>query len=204
MCSSSIRLKKLPPPLPAYTRELHSGTEEMEQDAVEQAHEIYFNVIVAHGGGDEVWTPDQRAELRRALALLEPLEASGDLGPDGMQLMASLCLELGNDEREEHLLRAGLERYPTAGGLHADLGAAYANLAKWPESVAHLSTAVLLGLDEPDEQWAMAASQLVDALLECGDGDRAEIVRQWALTRCADDKARSWLEDDEDGEGRDS
>ena len=169
----------------------------MEKDAVEQAHEIYFNVIVAHGGGDEPWTPEQRWELRRALALLEPLDAEGELGPDGVQLMASLCLELGNDEREEHLLREGLQRYPTASGLHGDLGAAYANLEKWPDAVAHLGAAVLLGVDEPDEQWAMAASQLVDALLECGDAERAESVRRWALACCADDKARAWLEEDE-------
>jgi hypothetical protein len=39
----------------------------MEKDAVEQAHEIYFNVIVTHGSGEDPWTPDQRAELRRAL-----------------------------------------------------------------------------------------------------------------------------------------
>jgi hypothetical protein len=168
----------------------------MEKDAVEQAHEIYFNIIVAHGGGDEPWTSDQRSELRRALALLEPLEAEGELGPDGIQLMASLCLELGNDEREEHILRAGLERYPTAGGLHADLGAAYANLAKWPDAVAHLSTAVLLGVDDPDEQWAMAASQLCDALRECGDDERAEAVRGWAIGVCADEKGRAWLEED--------
>src|SRR5579864_4709575 len=172
----------------------------MEKDAVEQAHEIYFNVIVAHGGGEEPWTPEQRSELRRALALLEPLEAAGELGPDGLQLMASLCLELGNDEREEHLLRVGLQRYPTATGLHGDLGAAYANLSKWPDAVAHLATAVLLGVDEPDEQWAMAASQLVDALCECGDGERAEAVRVWALSQCADDKGRSWLEADPDAE----
>lgn len=172
----------------------------MEKDAVELAHEIYFNVIVAHGGGDEPWTSSQRSELRRALTLLEPLEATGELGPDGVQLMASLCLELGNDEREEHLLRTGLERFPTASGLHADLGAAYANLEKWPGAVAHLATAVLLGVGEPDEQWAMAASQLVDALLECGDDERAETVRQWALGMCPDDKSRTWLEEDEEGE----
>jgi hypothetical protein len=168
----------------------------MEKDAVEQAHEIYFNVIVAHGGGDQPWSATQRGELRRALALLEPLEAAEELGPDGVQLMASLCLELGNDEREEHLLKTGLERFPTATGLHADLGAAYANLEKWPMAVAHLATAVLFGIDEPDEQWAMAASQLVDALFECGDEERAESVRQWALGLCADEKSRSWLEDE--------
>jgi len=167
----------------------------MEKDAVEQAHEIYFNVIVAHGGGDQPWSVDQRGELRRALSLLEPLESSGELGPDGVQLMASLCLELGNDEREEHLLRAGLDRFPTAPGLHADLGAAYANLEKWPAAIAHLATAVLFGIDEPDEQWAMAASQLVDALFECADEERAQAVRQWALGMCADDKSRSWLEE---------
>ena len=87
----------------------------MEKDAVEQAHEIYFNVIVAHGGGDQPWSASQRGELRRALSLLEPLEAAGELGPDGVQLMASLCLELGNDERAEHLLKSGLDRFPTAG-----------------------------------------------------------------------------------------
>jgi hypothetical protein len=172
----------------------------MEQDAVTQAHEIYFNVIVAHGSGDEPWTADQRSELRRALALLEPLEASGELGPEGVQLMASLCLELGNDEREEHLLRAGLERFPTAPGLHGDLGAAYANLEKWPDAVSHFSTAVLLGVDEPDDQWAMVASQLVDALSECGDEDRAETVRRWAAALCIDDKARAWLEDEREHE----
>ncbi len=166
----------------------------MEKDAVEQAHEIYFNVIVAHGGGDQPWSAGQRTELRRALTLLEPLEAAGELGPEGIQLMASLCLELGNDEREEHLLRVGIERYPTASGLHADIGAAYANLEKWPEAIAHLAAVVLLTVDEPDEQWAMAASQMVDALFECGDEERAEFVRRWALGLCADDSARSWLE----------
>jgi len=170
----------------------------VEKDAVEQAHEIYFNVIVAHGEGDDPWTSDQRIELRRALALLEPLEAAGELGPEGIQLMASLCLELGNDEREEHLLRTGLERYPTAAGLHADLGAAYANLLKWPDAIAHLASAVLLGVDEPDEQWAMAVSQLIDAMLECEDNDRAEAIRSWALERCADDKARAWLEENDE------
>jgi hypothetical protein len=172
----------------------------MEKDAVEQAHEIYFNVIVAHGDADDPWTPEQRSELRRALQLLEPLEESGDLGPDGVQLMASLCLELGNDEREEHLLRTGLDRFPTAPGLHADIGAAYANLEKWPAAIAHLATAVLFGIDEPDEQWAMAASQLVDALFECGDEERAEAVRTWALGMCADDKSRSWLEENAEEE----
>ena len=170
----------------------------MEKDAVEKAHEIYFNVIVAHGGGDQPWSATQRGELRRALTLLEPLEASGELGPDGIQLMASLCLELGNDEREEHLLRSGLERFPSAPGLHADIGAAYANLEKWPEAIAHLATVVLLNVDEPDEQWAMAASQLVDALFECGDDERAEFVRRWALGLCTDDASRSWLEDKEE------
>lgn len=168
----------------------------MEQDAVERAHEIYFNVIVTHGGADQPWTSGQRDELRRALALLEPVEASGDLGPEGVQLMASLCLELGNDEREEHLLRKGLDSFPTAPGLHADIGAAYANLEQWPAAIAHLATAVLLNVDEPDEQWAMAASQLVDALRECGDENRAETVRLWALAQCADDKSRAWLEED--------
>lgn len=174
----------------------------MEKDAVEQAHEIYFNVIVAHGGGDQPWSTGQRGELRRALSLLEPLESAGELGPDGIALMASLCLELGNDEREEHLLRTGLDRFPTAPGLHADLGAAYANLEKWPTAIAHLATAVLFGVSEPDEQWAMAASQLVDALFECGDDERAEAVRGWALGHCADDKSRSWLEDEAEDENR--
>ncbi|HYK52943.1 MAG TPA: hypothetical protein VEV38_05385 [Candidatus Eremiobacteraceae bacterium] len=169
----------------------------MDRDAVEQAHEIYFNVIVAHGSDDQPWTTTQRNELRRALALLEPLDASGDLGPDGIQLMASLCLELGNDEREEHILHAGLERYPTSAGLHADIGAAYANIEKWPAAIAHLAAAVLINVDEPDEHWAMAASQLVDALLECGDEERAHVVRRWALERCTDDKSRSWLADSE-------
>jgi hypothetical protein len=173
----------------------------MEKDAVEQAHEIYFNVIVTHGSGEDPWTPGQRAELRRALTLLEPLEAAGELGPDGIQLMASLCLELGNDEREEHLLKSGLDRFPTAPGLHADVGAAYANLERWPSAVAHLATAVLLGVDEPDEQWAMSASQLVDALLECGDDVRGEAVRRWALDMCTDAPSRSWLEEDVEDEG---
>jgi hypothetical protein len=166
----------------------------MEKDAVEQAHEIYFNVIVAHGGADLPWSIDQRVELRRALALLEPLDAQGELGPEGIQLMASLCLELGNDEREEHLLQRGLERFPTAAGLHADLGAALANLERWPSSIAHLCAAVLFGIDDPDEQWAMGVSHLIDCLRECGDDERAESIRQWAFERCTDDKARSWLE----------
>ena len=68
-------------------------------------------------------------------------------------------------------------------------------MEKWPVAVAHLATALLFGLDEPDEQWAMAASQLVDALFECGDEERAEAVRGWALGLCTDDKSRSWLED---------
>jgi hypothetical protein len=169
----------------------------MDNDVVEQAHEIYFNVIVAHGDADDPWSPEQRAELRRALQLLEPLEESGDLGPDGVQLMASLCLELGNDEREEHLLRQGLDRHPSAAGLHGDLGAALANLERWPSAIAHLAAAVVLGVDEPDEQWAAACSQLIDTLNECGDAERAEAVRVWALASAQDDKARAWLEDDE-------
>jgi hypothetical protein len=173
----------------------------MERDVVEQAHEIYFNVIVAHGGAEEPWSAEQRIELRRALAMLEPLDASAELGPEGVQLMASLCLELGNDEREEHLLRAGLDRFPTAAGLHSDLAAAYANLDRWPLSVSHFAAAVLLGIDDPDEQWAIAASQFIDALNECGDTERAEAVRAWALSACADDKGRAWLtEDDDDDE----
>jgi len=167
----------------------------MEKDVVERAHEIYFNVIVAHGGSQDAWTSDQRTELRRALGLLEPLESAGELGADGIQLMASLCLELGNDEREEHVLRKGVERYPSAVGLHADLGVAHANLGRWPDAVAHLSAAVLMGMDDADEQWAVAASQLVDALVECGDPERAEEVRLWALSRATDHKARAWLQD---------
>jgi tetratricopeptide (TPR) repeat protein len=170
----------------------------MDRDVVDQAHEIYFNVIVAHGDGDDPWTPEQRAELRRALTLLEPVELAGDLGPEGVQLMASLCLELGNDEREEHLLRAGIEAYPGAAGLHADLGAAYANLGRWASAVSHLSAAVVLGADDPDERWAMTASQLVDALGECGEEERASAVREWAKSQVKDDGARQWLEDDED------
>ena len=171
----------------------------MDNDVVEQAHEIYFNVIVAHGDADAPWTPEQRGELRRALQMLEPLEESGDLGPDGVQLMASLCLELGNDEREEHLLRQGLERHPSAAGLHGDLGAALANLERWPSAVAHLAASVILGVDEPDEQWAAACSQLIDTLVECGDPERAEAIRVWALSVVQDDKARPWLaEDDEE------
>src|SRR5579864_8386288 len=176
----------------------------MEQDAVERAHEIYFNVIVSHGGADQPWTSGQRDELRRALALLEPVDASGELGPEGVQLMASLCLELGNDEREEHILRGGVDQYPGAPGLHADLGAAYANLSKWPSAVAHLSAAALLGVDDPDERWAMTVSQLVDALVECGEGERADAVRRWALTRANDDAARAWLEEDEEAESGDA
>ena len=167
----------------------------MERDVVERAHEIYFNVIVAHGASQEPWTSDQRTELRRALGLLEPLEAAGELGPEGVQLMASLCLELGNDEREEHVLRKGVERYPSAAGVHADLGVAHANMERWADAIAHLSAAVLLGVDEPDEQWAVAASQLIDALNECGDPERAEEVRLWALSRATDLKARAWLQD---------
>lgn len=167
----------------------------MERDVVERAHEIYFNVIVAHGGSQDPWTADQRAELRRALGLLEPLQTAGELGPEGVQLMASLCLELGNDEREEHVLRQGVEKYPSASGLHADLGVAHANMARWADAVSHLSAAVVLGVDDPDEQWAVAASQLVDALKECGDAERAEEVRIWALSRAADQRARAWLQD---------
>ncbi len=170
----------------------------MDRDVVDQAHEIYFNVIVAHGDGDEPWTPEQRAELHRALKLLEPVELEGDLGPEGIQLMASLCLELGNDEREEHLLRAGVENYPGTAGLHADLGAAYANLGRWSSAVAHLCAAVVLGSDDADERWAMTASQLVDALVECGEEDRARAVREWAKSQVKDDAARQWLEDDQD------
>jgi hypothetical protein len=172
----------------------------MDRDVVDQAHEIYFNVIVAHGDGDDPWTPEQRSELRRALSLLEPVESEGELGPEGIQLMASLCLELGNDEREEHLLRAGVDTYPGAPGLHADLGAAYANLGRWAVAVSHLSAAVLLGVDEPDERWAMTASQLVDALMESGEEERAAAVRQWAMSQVKDDAARQWLEDDEQTE----
>ena len=172
----------------------------MDRDVVDQAHEIYFNVIVAHGDGDDPGTPEQRAELRRALSLLEPVESEGELGPEGIQLMASLCLELGNDEREEHLLRAGVDSYPGSPGLHADLGAAYANLGRWAAAVSHLSAAVLLGVDEPDERWAMTASQLVDALMESGEEERAGAVRQWAMSQVKDDAARQWLEDDEQSE----
>jgi tetratricopeptide (TPR) repeat protein len=168
----------------------------MDRDVVDQAHEIYFNVIVAHGDGDEPWTPEQRSELRRALCLLEPAETAGELGPEGIQLMASLCLELGNDEREEHLLRTGVEAYPGAAGLHADLGAAYANLGRWAAAVSHLSAAVLLGADDPDERWAMTTSQLVDALMESGEEERASSLRQWAKSQVKDDAARQWLEDD--------
>jgi hypothetical protein len=172
----------------------------MDRDVVEQAHEIYFSVIIAHGGAEEPWNVEQRSELRRALSLLEPLDASGELGPEGVQLMASLCLELGNDEREEHLLRAGLDRFPTAAGLHSDLAAAYANLDRWPQSVSHFAAAVLLGIDDPDEQWAIAASQFIDALNECGDADRANAVRTWALAACADEKGRAWLIEEDDDE----
>jgi hypothetical protein len=170
----------------------------MDRDVVEQAHEIYFNVIIANGGADGPWSTEQRVELRRALSMLEPLDASGELGPEGVQLMASLCLELGNDEREEHLLRAGLDRFPTAAGLHSDLAAAYANLDRWPQSVSHFAAAVLLGIDDPDEQWAIAASQFIDALNECGDTERAAAVRTWALAACADEKGRAWLTEEDD------
>jgi hypothetical protein len=172
----------------------------MDRDVVDQAHEIYFNVIVAHGDGDEPWTSEQRAELRRALSLLEPVESAGELGPEGFALMASLCLELGNDEREEHLLRTGVEAYPGAPSLHADLGAAYANLSKWSAAVSHLSAAVVLGADDPDERWAMTASQLIDALIECGEDERAKVVRQWAMSQVKDDASRQWLEDDEESD----
>jgi uncharacterized protein HemY len=172
----------------------------MDRDVVDQAHEIYFNVIVAHGDGDEPWSAEQRSELRRALQLLEPAESAGELGPEGIQLMASLCLELGNDEREEHLLRTGVEAYPAAAGLHADLGAAYANLGRWSQALSHLCAAVLLGIDDADERWAMTASQLVDALAECGEGERAQAVREWALSHVRDDAARQWLEDEESEE----
>jgi tetratricopeptide (TPR) repeat protein len=172
----------------------------MDRDVVDQAHEIYFNVIVAHGDGDEPWSPEQRSELRRALQLLEPAESSGELGPEGIQLMASLCLELGNDEREEHLLRAGVEIYPAAAGLHADLGAAHANLGQWSQAISHLCAAVLLGVDDADERWAMTASQLVDALCECGEEERATAVREWALAHVKDDAARQWLEDEDSEE----
>jgi len=172
----------------------------MDRDVVDQAHEIYFNVIIAHGDGEEPWSAEQRAELGRALRLLEPLENAGELGPEGVQLMASLCFELGHDEREEHLLRGGVDTYPGAPGLHADLGAAYANLGRWAPAVSHLSAAVLLGVDEPDERWAMTASQLVDALMESGEEERAAAVRQWAMSQVKDDAARQWLEDDHQSE----
>ncbi len=175
----------------------------MDRDVVDQAHEIYFNVIVAHGDGDEPWTPEQRSELRRALSLLEPVESAGELGPEGIQLMASLCLELGNDEREEHLLRSGVETFPGAAGLHADLGAAYANLSQWSAAISHLSAAVVLGADDPDERWAMTASQLVDALVESGEEERANVVREWAKSQVKDDAARQWLEEESD-EGDDA
>ncbi|GAC1461040.1 MAG: hypothetical protein PVSMB8_15750 [Vulcanimicrobiaceae bacterium] len=178
----------------------------MERDVVEQAHEIYFNVIVAHGGSDAPWTAEQRTELRRALSLLEPLESTGDLGPDGLQLMASLFLELGNDEREEHVLRDGLDQFPTDAGLHADLGTAYAKLDRWPLAVAHLAATFMLGIDESDEQRAVLASQLLDVLEECGDDDRAETVRRFALSLINDEKSRELLEgrDDEAGDDADA
>ena len=87
--------------------------------------------------------------------------------------------------------------YPSAAGLHGDLGAALANLERWPSAIAHLAAAVVLGVDEPDEQWGAACSQLIDTLNECGDQERAEAVRVWALASAQDDKARAWLEDDE-------
>ena len=42
----------------------------MDNDVVEQAHEIYFNVIVAHGDADDPWSPEQRAELVKNPALI--------------------------------------------------------------------------------------------------------------------------------------
>ena len=65
-------------------------------------------------------------------------------------------------------------------------------------AVSHLCAAVLLGVDDPDERWAMTASQLVDALVECGDEERANAVREWALSLVKDDAARQWLEDDDE------
>lgn len=177
----------------------------MERDVVEQAHEIYFNVIVAHGSSEAPWTAEQRSELRRALSLLEPLETTGELGPEGIQLMASLFLELGNDEREEHVLRDGLDQFPTDPGLHADLGTAYAKLDRWPMAVAHLAAAFILGIEESDEQRAVLATQLLDVLEECGDDERAARVRRFALSLLNDEKARRLLEaDDEDGEAPDA
>jgi hypothetical protein len=62
---------------------------------------------------------------------------------------------------------------------------------------------VLLGIDEPDEQWAIAASQFIDALNECGDVERAAAVRAWAISACADEKGRAWLTE-EDTDDRDA
>jgi len=72
--------------------------------------------------------------------------------------------------------------------------AARAALAPWCELV----DAVLLGIDDPDEQWAIAASQFIDALNECGDAERAAAVRTWALAACADEKGRAWLIEEAD------
>jgi hypothetical protein len=59
---------------------------------------------------------------------------------------------------------------------------------------------VLLGIDDADERWAMTASQLVDALSECGEEERATVVREWALSQVKDEAARQWLEDEESDE----
>jgi hypothetical protein len=69
-------------------------------------------------------------------------------------------------------------------------------LGRWSDAISHLCAAVVLGADDADERWAMTASQLVDALSESGERDRAEAVRVWAQGHVKDDAAKQWLEDE--------
>ncbi len=125
----------------------------MDRDVVEQAHEIYFNVIIAHGDADEPWSPEQRSELRRALSMLEPLDASGELGPEGIQLMASLCLELG----QRRARRASAARGSRCISRRGRAARRPRRGVRESEPVVRSrsrtsSAAVLLGVDDPDEQ----------------------------------------------------